>query len=402
MKAVKIWLLAAIVSIGACALNAQEQSEIIRGTINVVLGNSHGMVVLTDSAQTLTDQNGRRIATKEGQKLIRLDDRSVCAVAGFGGATISTAPQFNVDIMGIIAEFRDQLAGQQPTPSFELKLRTLSSLVQFYLSAVANLNEVLQPSPIPNQSHTFSLFLVGYDSDGSPKIGVLELVGTLQPQSDGKRSWSFGERMAVFPVGQQLSTALGGVWDAAQQVLSHPENYSANAAVRKYAESNQNDHGASLELRELETLADFLADESSRQHPAEVGGHRQVCVFQDGRIKRLEQPSFPDPPRPLRFNLVVDSRMQGHAIEAPPGVRFLWVRCTLANDPTLRLDDNFFVGSEIRDSVVLYDGGTTLLDKTNKVTNSRLLLGPHADPKSSRVRALVNGFQWANQSDLPK
>src|SRR5437879_6925894 len=51
----------------------QQPSPVIRGTINVVLGNSHGMVVVTDSAQTAIDQNGQRLGVQEGQKLIKLD-----------------------------------------------------------------------------------------------------------------------------------------------------------------------------------------------------------------------------------------------------------------------------------------------------------------------------------------
>jgi hypothetical protein len=361
------------------------------------------MVVLTDSAQTVTDQNGQRLEVREGQKLIKLDDRTVCAVAGFGGAGVPTAPQFNVDVMGIIAELRDQLAGQQAQP-FAIKLRMLSSMVQFYLSTIANLREVLTPSPIATNPYTFSLFMVGYDSDGSPKIGALQLVGTLRREPDGTRTWGIAEGIAVFPVGPQLvpTPMLAGMWDAAQQVVSHPEEFASDPAVERYAKSMTTDQGTSLTLAELEAFANFLADESARKHSPEVGGHKQVCVFSNGRIERLEQPSFPDPPRPFKFNLLLDEHGQGHFIEASPGVKLLWVRCSLANEPGLRLEDNYFVGSEIRDSVVIYDGGTVLLDKTNRVINSRLVLGPHADPKSSAVRGLVAAFQWTNQSDLSK
>src|ERR1700735_4007457 len=50
-----------------------------RGTINVVLANQNGIIALTDSMVTA----GRKQLREPAQKLFKLDDRTVCTIAGF-------------------------------------------------------------------------------------------------------------------------------------------------------------------------------------------------------------------------------------------------------------------------------------------------------------------------------
>jgi len=376
---------------------AQDNPEISRGTINVVVGNSHGMVVVTDSKQTLTDQNGKRVGSKEAQKLFQLDDRSACAIAGFGSGTVPALPQFGVEILGLLAQYRDELSKQRSATPFAIKLTTISHLVRLHLSALANVRAAIYPAPGANP-YVFSLFLVGYDTDDMAKIGVLEIYGQDQVEQDGSYNWFFDDRIKILPVGPQLITRLGGTWAAAQQVVSQPQRYRSHAAVQKYVKSMQADSGASLELQDLQLWAQFLADESSCKHPLEIGGEKQVYVFSNGKIESRQTPSFPEPSRPFRFNLMQNSILDGHRLEFPSTIRFLHVRNLITNDRFLRLDNNFFVASEIRDSVLWYDGGETFLDKTNRMINCQLALGPNADPESNAVRAVVKQFQSINQS----
>jgi hypothetical protein len=389
------FVLISLFAFGACPVWSQSDNRLIRGTINVAAGNSHGMVVITDSTQTFRDENGKFVRSAEAQKLFQLDDRSVCAIAGFGGATIGTAPQFNADIAGVILELRDQLKRYAPQ-SFELKLRMLSSQVSFYLSTIANLNETILTAKVAPHTYTFTLFLVGYDSDQTPKIGTLIILAKVGAGPASSRQWTSEERIEVWPIGMPLIAKLGGMFDAAQQVLSHPENYPGIPVVSQYADSMKNNQGSSLGLSELKALAEFLSAESARKHPLEIGGHRQECIFADGKIKTFEAPSFPDPPRPLRYSLMLDLEMRGNAIQTVSESPTLWVRCLIQGNPSVSLDNNYFIGSEIRDSIVSYNGGPILLDKTNKLSTSMLQLGPDASHNLATVRMLRTQFHWSS------
>jgi 20S proteasome alpha/beta subunit len=61
----------------ACRAQGDGQAGVLEGTLNIVLGNSNGIVVGTDSRQTQY-RNGL------AKKLFRIDDYSVCSIAGIG------------------------------------------------------------------------------------------------------------------------------------------------------------------------------------------------------------------------------------------------------------------------------------------------------------------------------
>jgi hypothetical protein len=62
-------------------VGAQQQAAAssLHGTVNIVLANADGIVVLTDSM--LTDENRHQLP-RPGQKLFVLDNKSVCTIAG--------------------------------------------------------------------------------------------------------------------------------------------------------------------------------------------------------------------------------------------------------------------------------------------------------------------------------
>src|SRR5258706_9342798 len=103
---------------------------VVHGTINVALGNENGIVVLTDSMLTA----GAQQRPDPGQKLFKLDDRTVCAIAGFVSAAAVSAPptsppvavpDLNTNTSAIIHEYIRQSARQAPQTIAE-KLRALA------------------------------------------------------------------------------------------------------------------------------------------------------------------------------------------------------------------------------------------------------------------------------------
>jgi hypothetical protein len=85
----------------AQALNS---GAVLGGTLNVVLANKNGAVVLTDSM--LSDESGPvPIPRPEtpGQKLFQLDDKTICAIAGFASVP-RIFPEFSPSVSAVAVE----------------------------------------------------------------------------------------------------------------------------------------------------------------------------------------------------------------------------------------------------------------------------------------------------------
>jgi hypothetical protein len=139
-----VWVLCltpAFVSVG----QSSEDEAVVHGTINVVLGNEHGIVVLTDSRLT-NAQTGQPLPTPS-QKLFRLDDHTVCAIAGFAAAPAASpvsdpVPDLDTSTSAVIHEYIRQSAAQGPQ-SISERVKILALLFEVHLSAIANVRQVL-------------------------------------------------------------------------------------------------------------------------------------------------------------------------------------------------------------------------------------------------------------------
>ncbi len=365
------------------------EDSVIHGTVNIVFANQNGFVVVTDSMQTQQGPSGERQIPEPAQKLFVLDDRSVCTVAGFGSATVSSAPEFNIQTAGVIQDYKGQLAHQDAPVGFPAKLRSMSFIFDFYLSSIANLMEVMRVQG----SYSFHLILAGYDTDGTPKLGTLSLRPVVSTGASGQRTISVvTETIKEWPVGKELTYSLSGQWNVAEEILSNPTHFMDEPSVRRYAESMNADRGSSLSIEEMKQLAKFIVHRTANRHPS-VGGEMQIAVLQGGGIVGVEQRNFAPAPTPLHFNLFTGGHLEGHAISVS-GAMFLWIRNQFINNPALSIDGQYFFENEIVHCRVLYDGGFARLDPTNRIRDSVLVIGQHADSKSEFVQRLVHDFPW--------
>jgi len=395
----------AAVSLALClasgsVLFAESEGKIIRGTINIAFANASGIVVLTDSMQTYRDQTGEHQLKEPGQKLFRLDDRTVCTIAGFGSQSFPTAPTFNTDMAGILATFKDQLS-QHPVPQFAAKLEALAYIVGFYLSAAADINDFVPAQDRSGQQYTLELILAGYDADGAPKLGTVVMTEAVEVAAAGDRFWSPNVVTQVTPVKPEFAYIVHGMPDVASKILGTPQEFLDNPAVVRYAQSAKNDRGESLTVSDMEALAKFIAVESAKAHP-EVGGADQIAVLASGGVV-LDQPTFPEPKRQMNIAVVTNSRIEGtFPFYFAPGSHpplFLWIGSTFdgLRTPGLVLDGQFFYGCKVRNSVVRYDGGFTGLDASDEIIDSWLVPGPHATSTTvsrSELSRLKKSFGW--------
>jgi hypothetical protein len=128
----------------------------------------------------------------------------------------------------------------------------------------------------------------------------------------------------------------------------------------------------------------------------------QVAVLQQGHIVSIEQQAFPEPPKTLfAFALMVSSGFEGtNSFVMAKGITGLFVRCSFGRLKR-ELDGHYFIASEFRDSVLTYDGGVVYFDKANKVTNSRLVIGPHAKRDDKTVRQCAVKRRGSSAGECP-
>jgi len=363
---------------------------VVHGTINVALGNKNGIVVLTDSMLT----SGGHQLTEPGQKLFKLDDRTVCSIAGLVSAA-APIPDLNLSASGIIQEYAKQ-SGLQKPQSIEEKLRALALLFELHLEAISNMQDITG-KPIRVDDYRVQIIVAGYDLDGRAKIGKIS-VGTWK-QADGPLI-SRSEDPSIDVVEQKLVNRLNGMPDVASELLVHPESHPDDPVLNQYSALLHRDAGASLTVEQLVELAKRLAFYTHAIHP-EVGGANQIAIFRNSNVVKIEQQPFPSPPKSLvEFALSVGNKVSSTVptlsaapLAIVPGVHGVFIRNEW-NTAMQELDGNYFIGNTFTGALLVYRGGDVNLGKSNRVIGSELIVGPLVDPKGPTLQRLLKDFPW--------
>jgi hypothetical protein len=374
-------LLALLTYSVSAAQQPPTEPEVVHGTINVTLGNRNGIVVLTDSMLT----SGGRQLPDPGQKLFKLDERTVCAIAGFYSAgTAIPVPDLYANTAAIIHEYIRRSAEQRPQ-TIDEKVKALALVFNLYLSIAANVLGSSDPTP-----YEFQLTVAGYDLDGKPKIEKI----TLKTKADQTHFWSGVDKVSVTNVEDRLERKLGGICDVAEQLLERPDIKPNDVALRQYAASMRRNYGRALTRQQMTRVAEQLKYYTSKKYPG-VGGESQVAVLERGHIISFKQQPFRELPRPpLNFRLVVNWVSNGNAMSDWPvfsGQTTVCIRCEWSDEPRA-IDGFYFIGSSFTNCRLRYDEGPVDLGDAH-VTNSELVIGRDAEIDSTAVQRLLR-FQW--------
>jgi hypothetical protein len=190
------------------------------GTINVVLGNDNGIVVLTDSMITLA---GGRQSEIPAQKLFKVDDRTVCTYAGFAFAP-GEEDFFYVSAASVIQEFILKVSSQQL--SLEEKLNALAYAFTYQLTALSNLRRAARQNDSPFLCW-LQLTMVGYDTDGVPRIGQVLLRNTVDARhvegSPDDFRMEYAETPVMTSIGKDLVSKVVGLTSVADMLLQNPK-----------------------------------------------------------------------------------------------------------------------------------------------------------------------------------
>lgn len=376
---------------------AIEPGPSFRGTINIVAANDLGIVVLTDSMLTGTwIANGvlhsRQLPTP-GQKLFLIDDRTVCAFAGFASADTSSLPDFLNSISAIMGRYQDRLRHIGPL-SISAKLEELEVLLTYYLTGIANIRDGSK-----GEDYTFQLLLAGYDVDGTPKIGRLVLGTVVEPVRAGTLLKSVTNERNVFPITHRQMICVNGINNLALEILRSTNAWRADPAVPACEQSASDQELLSIE--QMKALAISLKQRTADQYP-QVGGPNQIAVLTNGRVLQpVDQPPFPPiTPSEFTFRIISGQKVDGGDPRKPILYGIVmngYVGLYFKNEfihVKQELDNTYYGANTFRDCILTYRGGKTRFEKSNEVVDSDLEIAAGVSRDSQEVKQLLHDFKW--------
>ena len=364
-------------------LRAQgQQADPTHGTVNVILANENGVVVVTDSQ--LSFQHRKRGTS---QKLFRLDDSTVCSIAGFynvpGPSTGDVFPAATA-IPELMALYRTKV---NASASLQSKLDSMLQVFSFNMAFVA----AARGRDAIGSNDESVVTMVGFENKQPVILGA-----TLAPEvADGMLEYVVRDRSRV-EVGNTLVHRVTGFDDVAEHALTTPASMlgDSDAILRYLAESQIKDHGASLTLEDMAQIGRALTRATSQRHPIEVGGPYQTAVLADGKIQSFDALST-DPRVFLGARARVSQSYFGRsdgrdeAIQFPPYVIKLIDGATYDNDYQ-PLDNIMIVNSHFKHSHLTYGGNPRSYFAANNTLEDCVLI---VQPTVSEQSAFLVDFR---------
>jgi hypothetical protein len=281
------------------------------GTVNILLANQNGLVLVTDSMLT-NIVTGKQ--DPNGKKLFKVDEKTVCSMAGFyswpGALNMQELAANFPNIMSLYIKY-EQAANKVKELSFAAKLAFLQGV--FASQLAGNLNAFLAFNPklriIGNPGiQPITLTLAGYDVDGSLKVAAVVLTPTrdvdgvsldpssMQPSRSGPACESVGQIentvtinnkiLTSRTIGKNLSCEIAGLPKVAEERLTHPDQYKNLPALSAYAMALK--HKRALSISQMKDLTLELEQETKEDERRlgmnRVGGDPNKAVLTDGHV----------------------------------------------------------------------------------------------------------------------
>lgn len=379
------------------------------GTINVVIADDQGIVVLTDSMLTQRWQDAAgsphyRQLSAPGQKLFRIDDQTVIAFAGFASAATPYVPNFLNNIPAMVGRYQDRLRRSGPL-AFSVKLELLQDIFTYYLSGIENLRDGRDEG-----DYQLQLLMAGYDLDGTPRLARLVLAKSLTQSWTGPLSESIAREHWVIPTTRRQTLCINGIGEEAVRLLRATNEWSpddiSGACWRR------SDTVAPLTLEQMKSLGTELEKHTAERF-REVGGPRQIAVFSNGRLDGpINRPGFPHVDiSAFKFEIITGVNAKGEGGQGKPypfgvvvtgsGMFTLYFTNEFVHDRQ-ELDDAYFGRNLFTDCILMYQGGKTRLDNSNQVIDSDLEIAVGVPHDSPVVKELLRDFKWRSvKYDVP-
>jgi hypothetical protein len=358
------------------------RAQTTHGTLITVLANKEGIVVVSDS---MASSSGGLIQYRAPvQKILRYDDQMVCATAGLlvsaPTSNLRLAPQIPTVILGIVEAYRDSFARKGIKKPMSETLEGLSSALRYEFQFYADLESRLGHQDIDVlKTYGLELRLAGFDTDGLPKVGILDL--RLEPASDSEHGhWNAKE------VKRELRLVLGpllivpaGIRAVEDEILANPRRSADVPIIHEYINAMRKDQGETFSIPEMKKLGQLFKDRTANDY-RQVGNRDQIAIItKDGGVQ-ITGPSFPEISKPAEF-LAMRCEPKGVITgrgQIGGGGNLIIEGCTFQG-ATVVLDDSIFLHCKFSNSTLLYGGGPVFLDETTEVqADSRLEMSHEA------------------------
>jgi len=377
--------------------NQSQQNKapgIFSGTLNLVLANRKGFVIVTDSRRSSPnrfDCNGELSShCDDSQKLFRTTANSAMAIAGFASGGAGTP--FDLEVAAILRRkfgpngirgdtvFGESgLSGQEPIPLIgdwcllvlEPALTGLFSLLPY---------EDVRWAASSLDQFEFIVTIAGISKDGFPhidkilflpRVDDLPWLGTLLPhfltlRSDVKANHFLWES--------------AGLDDVARKILDGStkgeEIDSEDQAIKNYLQKKGDGRLDKMTLKEMKSLAISILRATERKYGPWVGGEDEIGVFTTKKCSEWDLPKLPRSAKlPPLFALTAGLSFDSGSTRWAPGFSLAGFQDPfMANDAgelvpqfflanlfqnvTIRADGNYFVGNHFESVTFLYDGGS--------------------------------------------
>ena len=403
------------------------------GTVNVILAQGDSLVVVTDSM--LTNRFGH---SPTGFKLVKIDDHTICAIAGFyneGGPDSLEA--FGAFIPRILENF----SYDRSQESFSNMARSLEVYVGFSLTTHFNAVAPAHPAGWTNDpAFALELTLAGYDLDGSlqvaditfrpirTKSGIklesfdrplgsstpacayaagLQKIAQVEPIDDNPITPT---GLVVHKINGSLFCDVAGLPNVAYEMLANPHAHTSDVLI-SYADAQKT--GKTLSAAELRSLAIFLVEQTEnsekKKRTFKVGGPNLVAVLSGGKVVEAPPDAIEEQARAVgallggsklsasTFNCpyrTVKSAPSKPVYELTGDAKLVDVQMT-SKGCVQTIDGIVIHDSSFRDSTLFYYGiGPILFGNSNEVVDSNLVLGPNAKAEDPSVQKLICGFKW--------
>lgn len=361
--------------------------SIFHGSINIVMANPNGIVVLADSMQTTGILDNQKQLRRSGRKLFQLDAFTVCAVAGFLSTSTDAVPEFLNNTSVMIEEYKRESSQWDKPLTFHDKMGILSSIFRFFVSGVAEINSDYWQA----EKYRVEVFLVGYDVNGKPTIGSFVL--NTSKTRDGSVVTSIDENTETV-IEDNFFYGAHGASDLANGIMDKPLRLRYQPAIRKYMSAKSANTLRQLTVDQMRDLAKILKQQTSRRYKS-VGGPDQIAILRSGKVDSVVQPTFQSAALPpYKFNFIAWMLQEPGWVGITPGAVNVYVHNVyIGCNPEVILDTNFFVNNQFRYCSIVYDGQITRFGADNVVTGSTLIIGPHATD-TGQIKQLQQDFSW--------
>jgi hypothetical protein len=343
-----------------------------------------------------------------GQKLFKLDDHTICTIAGwYSDPSVEIKPDNSSEpsypafltVPALIEAMGPEVS--QGFPTIEGKLAAVTQAFQYALLTQARIDELSGLAPSTSKSE---ITLAGYNPGGSLKILRADLDPTIENGQITQYSVTpYPELDVPGPAG--FVPVFRGIDAVAQSVLDGRDHGSSTDPILQlFSESIVTHRVGELSLDDLEMIAKKLEWRTAEQFPSVVGGEREVAILSGGRVSRFEPLTGETRKLPASLFMVIRGvHFMPGTVANPPTEPFM--QMDPASDQGALLDGVTLTSfAQSLDNLVVFDSSfvscrltysgshRSIFYKTNEVKDSVLVLLPGADINSNFVKQIKNDF----------